>query len=193
MAVAGLVFGILGIAVCWWAGPALGGLIVTLSAGSSALQGQAELHSTPIWVSGLIIGVGIPLVAVGLSIGGLSKDKKKGVALVGLVIGILSAILGLIATVVLGTGSGLLADAVAPGDAAGAGGTSQMGGYEDMQKTLDDPGFQKQMEKAMKQAQQVQTPPPRPAAASGTPPQPAPGAPASPSSGSALPAEAPSQ
>lgn len=169
MAVAGLVFGILGIAVCWWAGPALGVLIVSLSAGSSAAQGQLEISTTPIWILGLLIGVGVPLVAVGLSIGGLVKNEKKGVALVGLVLGIITALLGLVTTIVAGTGSGLLGDHFAPEGGVGDG-AAEMGEFEDMRKTLDDPAFQKQMENAMKQAQQ---PPPSPQAAKahGTAPQ----------------------
>jgi hypothetical protein len=194
MAVAGLVFGILGIAVCWWAGPAIGVLIASISTGTSALQGQMEINSTPIWVSGLIIGVVLPIVAVGLSIGGLSKDDKKGVALVGLVLGVLSALLGLIVTVLAGTGSGILGDFVASENPAGE--TSQLNEYEDMQKTLDDPAFQKQMEEAMKQAQQLKVPPPPPESASGTPPEPASGAPApgvkAPSSSGVAPPSGPS-
>ena len=171
MAVAGLVIGILGITVFWWAGPALGGAITSWFVLSGAVQGQVDVSTTPIWVSGLLIGVGLPLSAVGLSIGAIIKDEKsKGIAIAGLVLGAVAAILGLIFTFVGATGTQMAKEIAQGKDGA----LQSVPGFDEMQKQLNDPAFQQQIQDAMKRAQEMQqspTPPPPPTP--GTPPPPA--------------------
>ena len=72
MGVLSLVLGILGLVLFDWLGASIGGGMVAASAMQSALAGNVEVSTGPIWAMGLLIGVLIPLVAVVTGMGGLA-------------------------------------------------------------------------------------------------------------------------
>jgi uncharacterized protein YneF (UPF0154 family) len=179
MAVAGLVFGILGVAVFCWAGPTLGMVwAVGSSVSSSLTSGQPEVSVWPVWAVGLGAGVGLPALGVLFSIMGLIKGKAKGVCIGGLVTGGIGVLIGLIMTV----GMAMAAKIAEKQTEAEPEMTQD---YQNMINQLDDPAFQAQIEQAMDQAPGFQggavpvappaqpaEPPAQPAAPSGGAPQP---------------------
>ena len=149
MAIAGLIFGILSITVCWWLGITLGGFWAAGTAVGTAISGGGVAIVTwPVWVLGLGIGVGVPAVAIILSIVALAKkDQSKGIALAGLVTGAVAAVLGVVATIV-----SVLALDVAEAATNPTGNDTPAAELEKMQQALDDPAFQAQIMKAMEAA-----------------------------------------
>ena len=189
MAIAGLIFGILSVTVFFWAGPTIGGLWSASKAVAMSLEGNPGVPPAwPIWVMGLILGVGVPLVALVISIGGLRQNK--GVAIGGLVTSGIAIMLGIITT--MGAAFALNMAAAAenkfPKDASGHDDLKQL------QNTLDDPAFQENILKAMKAAGQQNAAgvPGSEAAPSGTPDVLMPGQ-TPPSAPAEQPAEAPEQ
>lgn len=152
MAVAGFVFGLLSVAVFWWLGVTLGGIwAASLSVDAVIKGGDSFFATTPFWVLGLGIGVGLPVVSIVLSSVGLAKGESKGIGIVGVVTGAVGALLGLgftlfsVFTLNLASAANEL---TAPPVSTKA--------EKEMQKTLDDPAFQEQIMKAMKAAAEKQ-------------------------------------
>lgn len=148
MAIAGLVLGILSVSVFFWAGPAIGGLWSASQTVSASLVGNAIAPPAwPIWVMGLSLGVGIPLISLVLSIVGLGQ--KKGIAIAGLVTSSVGIILGFMTT--MGA-----AFAVNLAGAAKDKIETAVPNFDQMQNTLDDPAFQDRIQKAMEAAARSQ-------------------------------------
>ena len=177
MAVASLVFGILGFVVFSWLGPLLGvtwaGWATTQSFIAAGKTGQAaEIVTWPLWFLGLTMGVGIPLFAAILGGISLAKDKAKGVAIGGLVTGIVGALGGLMCIFIF---QGL----ASLGQAAMGDSEKFQQQIQDLQKQLDDPAiqqhFQDQLQKAIdRQKQQDQQQPGQPQPMQPQPMQPQP-------------------
>lgn len=163
MAVAGLVLGILSVSVFFWAGPAIGGLWSASQSVSASMAGNAVVPPAwPIWLMGLSLGVGLPLISLVLSIGGLGK--KKGIAVAGLVTSSVGIILGFMTTMGAAFAVNLASAAKDKIDAAAP-------DLQQMQNTLEDPAFQDRIQKAMEAAarQQADTSPTADTPAQGTP------------------------
>ena len=185
MAIAGLVLGILSVSVFFWAGPTIGGLWSASEAVSASLAGNAAMPPAwPVWVMGLSLGVGLPLISVILSVAGLRS--KKGVAIAGLVTSSVGVILGFLTT--LGAAFAINMAAASKDKLDDA-----MPDLQQMQNTIDDPAFQDRIQKAMKAAAaQGDTAADPQAPAAGTPNALMPGqVPASPSQAESAPVEAP--
>ena len=147
MAIAGLIFGILSATVFWWAGPTIGGLWSASKAVSMSLAGNAGVPPAwPIWVMGLTLGVGVPLIALVISIGGLRQNK--GVAIGGLVTSCVAIVLGFITT--MGAAFALNVAAAAEDNSPKA--ASGQDDFKQLQNTLDNPAFQDKILKAMEAA-----------------------------------------
>ncbi len=145
MVIAGLVMGILSVSVFFWAGPTIGGLWAASKAVTTSLSGGSAIPEVgPIWIVGLVVGVGLPVISLFLSIGGLMKGQSKGVGIAGIVTSGVGAILGLITTSgaafainVASMAKDNLANSVQPSD------------VQQMQSTLNDPNFQNRIQQAM--------------------------------------------
>ena len=151
MAVAGFVFGLLSVAVFWWLGVTLGGIWAAgVSVEAVMNGGESSFATTPFWIMGLGIGVGLPVIAIVLSGIGLVKGQSKGIGLIGIVTGSVAALLGLGFTIF----SVFTLDLAV---AANSLPTSEtMASEKKMQETLNDPAFQEQIMRAMKAAEKQQ-------------------------------------
>jgi len=147
MAVAGLVLGILSVTVLWWLGFFLGGLWTAGASVSTIMAGgPVAVEAWRIWTLGIGVGVVVPLIAVGLGIGGVKKGQT-GIGIAGIVTGGLAAVLGLAFTILSAFALNVAESVQSQTDPVNT--TAEM---EKMTKTLDDPAFQEQMLKAMQAA-----------------------------------------
>lgn len=157
MAVAALVLGILGIILFSWLGPFLGAAwATTLSVQSFSDATNSgvspEVVTWPLWVLGLIIGVGLPALAVVLGGISMAKIETKGVAIGGIVTGVVGMLGGFILIFVF--------QAIALVSQAAVGGMNdpdqikqQM---QQLQQQLDDPlAQQKIQQQLMRAAEQL--------------------------------------
>ena len=142
MAAASLVIGILGFILFCWAGPALGTAWATASSASSAIQGEAVIFIWPIWTLGLIIGVAVPLIGVILGIAGMKKEDSKGICIGGIVIGIVSAVIGFALTFAAVSAFSFVDD------------LKDSDQFDKMQQQLNDPALQQQIQQQLLNAQQ---------------------------------------
>ncbi len=191
MAVAALVLGILGFIVFAWLGPLLGGLWAAGLMTDAAIKGSLEAIVWPIWALGIGIGVFLPLVAVILGAIAMGKDQSKGVALGGLVVGLVSAIGGLVLTLTAVFGVKATASL---GDNMVSDPQAFQQQMQQLQQQLNDPAVQQQLQQQLQQLQQgpgqpppqqvqpvpmqpVPPPPPQPGQPQAPPPQPVPAQP----------------
>lgn len=153
MAVAALVLGILGVILFSWLGPLLGALwATTLTAqafSEASNSGQtAGIVTWPLWVLGLAIGVGVPAVAAVLGGISLGKTETKGVAIGGLITGIVGMIGGFILIFVF-QAIALVGQAAVDGMADPDQFGQQM---QQLQQQLDDPLMQQQIQQQLQRA-----------------------------------------
>ncbi len=134
MAVLSLILGILSLVVFCWLGPTIGGLTGAPSM-EQMMSGNAEFSTGAVWGWGIAIGVILPLLAVVFGIMGVKT--KKGLALAGIIMGAIGAIVGIVITWTTATGLG------AAGDLA----TQGMQG-------MQNPDFQQQLQQGLDQAAQ---------------------------------------
>ncbi|MDJ0763883.1 MAG: hypothetical protein QNJ97_12960 [Myxococcota bacterium] len=161
MAVAALVLGILGVVIFSWLGPLLGVVWATSeTAQTFGLTGQTsgapEIVTWPLWLMGLLFGVGIPLAAIILGGVAMKKTPSKGVALGGVVTGAIGAIAAigwiLFFQATASLGQSMLGDVDDPVQFQ-----QQM---QQMQQMLDDPALQQQIQQQLQRAQDLQAPEP---------------------------------
>ena len=153
MAVAALVLGILGVILFSWLGPAVGvawATTLTIQAFSQAsTTGVAgEVVTWPLWLTGLVIGVGLPAVAVVLGAIGMAKTETKGVAIGGIVTGAVGMIGGFILIFVF-QAFALVGQAAVDGMADPDQFSQQM---QQLQQQLDDPMMQQQIQQQLQRA-----------------------------------------
>jgi hypothetical protein len=150
MAVVSLVLGILGLILFCWAGPGLGTLWVTAVSAGSLLQGQMTITTWPIWVCGLAIGVGLPLLGVILGIAGLKKEDSKGISIGGIVLGVVAALIG----------GALTFAAYGGATIASTMNLAENDEFQQLQKQLqdqlNDPALQQQIQQQIQKARQAQ-------------------------------------
>ncbi len=145
MCIAGLILGILSVTVAFWAAPSIG----TLWSAALAFSGTSAPPAWPIWLMGLGIGAGLPLIGILLSIIGIVKKQSKGIGIAGIVI----CAIGLILSIIFTSGAAVAVD-IAGNAAANILGESS----EDMQKlqdALNSPDLQERIRKAMEAAQKA--------------------------------------
>ncbi len=156
MVIAGFVIGLLSVTVFWWLGVTLGGLLTAgVSVDAVLTGGASSLNTAPLWIVGLGVGVGLPVVSVVLSSLGLAKGQSKGIGLVGIVTGAIGAILGLGFTLLMALGIHWAESAKDLADEP----TAPAQRLEEMQETLNDPAFQEKIMKAMAAAAANQSSP----------------------------------
>jgi hypothetical protein len=146
MGVLSLVLGILGLVLFDWLGASIGGGMVAASAMQSALAGNVEVSTGPIWALGLLVGVLIPLVAVVTGALAIKSGKKKGLGIAGLICGAIAAVIGIILTVGAAKAVDMTAQlgAAAMNDASGAMGGDQAAMQEALKKGLEEAMKQQQ-------------------------------------------------
>ncbi len=176
MAVASLVLGVLSFIMFSWLGPFLGvgwATQATIESFTRAEQiGQTpQIVTWPLWLLGLLVGVGIPLLAVILGSVAIAKDQSKGVAIGGLVTGILGAISGFIFIFIFQAFASF-------GQAALSGDTIDPAQFQqqmnDLQQKLNDPAVQQQFQQRLHQAMGQQPQPMQPQPMQPQPMQPQP-------------------
>lgn len=134
MHILALILGILSLVLFSWLGPTIGAGAAAPSAEDMA-SGSFEVSTGAGYVWGILIGVVIPLLAA--VFGFMGMKKSKGMAITGLVLGILGAILGAILTFVFVGAVGAM------GDLAGG-----------MQGMANDPATQQMLQQGLDQAMQ---------------------------------------
>ncbi|HUT76612.1 MAG TPA: hypothetical protein VM285_02940 [Polyangia bacterium] len=134
MHVLALILGILSLVVFCWLGPLIGGIMAAPSA-EELMSGNFEMSAGAIYVWGILIGGVLPLLAVVFGFMGLKKSK--GMAITGMVLGGLGAIIGIVMTVMAGAAVGM---------------ASEMAGG--LQQGLNDPAMQQMMQQGLDQAMQ---------------------------------------
>jgi hypothetical protein len=139
MHILALILGILSLVVFCWLGPVIGGIMAAPSA-EQIMSGSYEVSAGAVYIWGILIGGVIPLLAVVFGFMGLKKSK--GMAITGIVLGGLGAIIGIIMTVVTASAMGMASDL--------AGGLSDPAMQQMMQQGLDQA-----MQEAMQQAGQA--------------------------------------
>jgi hypothetical protein len=142
MHILALILGILSLVVFCWLGPTIGAGAAAPSA-DQLMSGSFEVSTGAGYVWGILIGGVLPLLAVVFGFMGLKKSK--GMAITGIILGGLGAIIGVILTFVFVGAVGAVSDM--------AGG---------MQQGLNDPAMQQMMQQGLQQAmdQAAQQPPP---------------------------------
>jgi len=126
MHIAALIVGILSLVIFSWLGPTIGAGAATASLITSGEVGAGG------YVWGILVGFIVPLLAV--VFGFMGMKKSKGMAITGIVLGGISAIIGLILTFLF------------------VGGISA--GMGALQEGLGDPAFQQMMQQGLDQAMQ---------------------------------------
>ena len=153
MAVAALVLGILGIILFSWLGPFLGAawattLSVQAFTDASSSGAGAEVVTWPLWALGLLIGVGVPALAVILGGISMAKTETKGVAIGGIVTGVVGMLGGFILIFVF--------QAIALVSQAAVGGMTDpdqvQKQMQQLQQQLDDPMAQQQIQQQLMRA-----------------------------------------
>ncbi len=142
MHILALILGILSLVVFCWLGPLIGGIAAAPSA-DQIMSGNLEVSTGAIYIWGILIGGVIPLLAVVFGFMGLKKSK--GMAITGIILGGLGAIIGIVMTIMAGAAVGMA------GEMAGG-----------LQQGLNDPAMQQMMQQGLQQAmdQAAQQPPP---------------------------------
>jgi hypothetical protein len=134
MHILALILGILSLVVFCWLGPTIGAGAAAPSM-EDAMAGNYEVSTGAGYLWGILIGGIIPLLAVVFGFMGLKKSK--GMAITGIVLGGLGALIGIILTFVFVGAVGAVSDL--------AGG---------MQGLANDPAMQQMMQQGLDQAMQ---------------------------------------
>jgi hypothetical protein len=143
MGILSLVLGIVGLAVFDWLGVTIGSGMVGAATMKAALSGNFEVSTGPIWGLGIGLGVAVPLIAVVAGILAIKANKRKGMGIAGLVLGLIAAIIGCVLT--FGAAKAV--------DTAAQIGKTQIGdATNQLNSALSDPATQEALKKGLEDA-----------------------------------------